>query len=349
MQKFLLLLFFFLLNGCSLNSILALGEVDKTQVVKYSPYVKHYRAYLTRTYLKPIKNGKKYLYFYNAKEKDLSILVHRKNQYILYSLYHPKKRAVIFNTTHRTRYRHIVRKLRQKHYFPASCAKIACIPHVALRRYKGIKTLRIEVKDYRRLQNMYKKAIRTYNAKNIRSIRVKLPKQLISAYFKRYEKRAKTQKQLKQLQVIAKKLQLPSAKSLAKRIKKDTVKSGKENKIKEKKKATEEKIKKEPQKEEVKVVEVVMEKPKKQTKSYYYYLRYASYGELNHYLSDGDARNDLTYNQYNTLQKRRNVLKEEKLLRDGSLEELIAAYKENKDPRYKTKIMLLMKKVQENK
>ena len=345
MQKILLLLFFFLLNGCSLNSILALGEVDKSQVVKYSPYVKHYRAYLTRTNLKPVKNGKKYLYFYNKKEKDLSILVHRRNQYILYSLYHPKKRAIVFNATQRTKYRHIARKLRQKHYFPTSCTRIACIPHVALRRYKGIKTLRIEVKDYSRLQNMYKKAIRTYNAKGIRSIRTKLPKQLISAYFNRYKKRAKTQKQLEQLRIIAVKLQLSSAKSIAKKIKKDPAKTKK----KEEKKITETKIMEEPQKEEVKVVEVIMEKPKKTTKPYYYYLRSASYDELNSYLSDGDASNDLTYNQYNTLQKRRNVLKEEKLLRDGSLEELIAAYKKNKDPRYKTKILLLMKKVQENK
>ena len=345
MQKILLLLFFFLLNGCSLNSILALGEVDKTQVVKYSPYVKHYRAYLTRTHLKSLRNGKKYLYFYNKKEKDLSILVYRRNQYILYSLYHPKKRAIVFNTTQRTRYRHIAKKLKQKHYLPTSCTKIACVPHVALRRYKGIKTLRIEVKDYRRLQNIYKKAIRTYNAKGIKSIRTKLPKQLISAYFNRYKKRAKTQKQLEQLQIIAVKLQLASAKNIAKKIKKDPLKTGK----KEEKKVTEEKIIEEPQKEEVKVVEVIMEKPKKTTKPYYYYLRSASYGELNSYLSDEDARNDLTYNQYNTLQKRRNVLKEEKLLRDGSLEELIAAYKKNKDPRYKTKILLLMKKVQENK
>ncbi len=345
MQKILLLLFFFLLNGCSLNSILALNEVDKSQVVKYSPYVKHYRAYLTRSNLKPIKNGKKYLYFYNKKEKDLSILVHRRNQYILYSLYHPKKRAIVFNTTRRTRYRHIARKLRHKHYLPTSCTHIACIPHVALRRYKGIKTLRIEVKDYRRLQNMYKKAIRTYNAKEIRSIRVKLPKPLISAYFNRYEKRAKTQKQLEQLQIIATKLQLPSAKSIAKKIKKDTAKEKKE----ETKKVIKKKGAETPPKEEIKVVEVVIEKPKKITKPYYYYLGNASYGELNSYLSNGEARNDLTYNQYNALQKRRDILKEEKLLQDGSLEELIAAYKKNKDPRYKTRIMRLMKEVQENK
>ncbi|WP_295421055.1 hypothetical protein [Sulfurovum sp.] len=334
-----------------MNSILALGEVDKTQVVKYSPYVKHYRAYLTRTHLKPIRNGKKYLYFYNRKEKDFSILVYRSNQYVLYSLYHPKKRAIIFNTNRKTRYRHIVRKLKHLGYYHTSCTQIACISHVSLRKYKGIKTLHIEVKDYRRLQDMYKKAIRTYNAKSIRSIRVKLPKQLISAYFNRYEKRAKTQKQLEQLQIIATKLQLPSAKSIAKKINKDkdTVKTGNKDKIKKKAKNTKKKITEEPKKEEVKVIDVVMEKPQKPAKSYYYYLRYASYDELHSYLSSGDARNDLTYNQYNTLQKRRTTLREEKLLRDGSLEELIEAYKKNKDPRYKARILMLMKKAQENK
>jgi len=47
--------------------------------------------------------------------------------------------------------------------------------------------------------------------------------------------------------------------------------------------------------------------------------------------------------------KRRTVLKEERLLREGSLEELITAYKTNKDPRYKKRILILMKEVQENK
>jgi hypothetical protein len=322
-----------------LESLLALGEVDKTQIVKYSPYVKHYRAYLTRTHLKTFRNGKKYLYFYNKKERDLSILVHRKNQYILYSLYHPKKHAIIFNTTNRTRYSHIARKLKQRHYFRTSCSKIACIPHVALRRYKGIKTLRIEVKDYRQLQILYKKAIRTYNAKIIKNIRTKLPKKLIYTYFKHYKKRAKTQKQLDQLKIIALKLQLNIFKHKIKKISK-------------KEKIEEEKIildKTFPEKEEIEVVEVPIPSPRKPIKPYHHYLKNASYPELYSYLYQGDARNDLSYNQYATLQKRIATLKEENLLQEGSLEELITAYKSNKNPRYKSKILLLMKKAQENK
>jgi hypothetical protein len=73
-------------------------------------------------------------------------------------------------------------------------------------------------------------------------------------------------------------------------------------------------------------------------------LHTAPYEELRSYLSEEDVRENLTYNQYRKLKER---LEEEELLREGSLEELIAAYKENKDPRYKAKILLLMKKVHE--
>jgi len=317
MQKALLVLFFFLLNGCSLDSLLALREVDKSQVVKSSSYVKFYRAYLTRTHLKPFKNGKKYLYFYNKKAKDLSILVHRKNQYILYSLYHPTKDAVVFKTNHKTNYTHIATLLKRKHYVPTTCAKIACTSHVALRRYKGIKTLLIEVKDYSRLQNLYKKAIRNYRAKTIQSTSIKLPKVFIYSYFKTYEKRARTQKQLDQLHIIAAKLKLNATQKV--------------------------------KKEAIKDIDIASEAPKELSLPYSYYTNDASYDDLNDYLSSTRTKEYLSDTHYNTLVKRRETLKEEELLQHGSLETLIAAYKQNKDPRYKNRILSLMKKAQENK
>jgi len=42
-------------------------------------------------------------------------------------------------------------------------------------------------------------------------------------------------------------------------------------------------------------------------------------------------------------------LQEEDLLQNGSLEKLITAYKNNKDPRYKSKIMQRIKEIQKNK
>ena len=325
MQKILLLLFFFLLNGCSLNNLFLTDEVDKVYVVKHSPYVKYHRAYFTRADLKPMKNGKKYLYLYHAKKKDLAILLHRKNQFRLYSLTYPDKKEIIFNANHKTKYYTILKRLKRKGYRLTSPIKVGYTSNVVQRRYKGIRTLLVEVEDYSRLQKMYKKAIKSYNAKDIENIKTKLPKEFISSYYKQYHKRAKTQKQLEQLQIIAIKLELDSAKAVA-----QTTKEVPE----------EEKVPK-----KVKVVKVI-KKPRKATKPYSYYLKRASYNELNTYLSRGGAIDHLTYNQYNKLKEK---LKEEKLLQDGSLEEVIAAYKKNKDPRYKTRSLLLMKKAQENK
>ncbi len=313
MKKVILILFFFLLNGCSLDSLLALREVDKAQIVRSSSYVKFYRAYLTRSHLKPIKNNQKYIYFYNAKAKDLSILVHRKNKYILYSLYHPKKDAIVLKTTSKTSYKHILNILKHKNYLPTTCAKIACTSHVALRRYKGIKTLLIEVKDYSRLQNMYKKAIRNYQSKIIKPTKIKLPKAFISSYFKFYEKRANTQKQLDQLHIIATKLNLNS------------------------------KINKED------ISNIRSEAPKELVLPYSYYLNYASYDDITQYLANSNTKDTLSTTQYNALLKKQASLKEEYILHHASLEELITEYKKNKNPRYKTQILLLMKKAQENK
>ena len=341
MQKILLFLFFFLLNGCTLNSPFLVGEVDKVYVVKYDSYVKHNRAYFTRTNLKPIQNGQKYLYLYRAKDKDLAILLHRKNKYQLYSLSHPDKKVILFKTKAHTKTRTVLKNLRRKGYRPIAPVTAGYTSRVSMQRYKGLKTLLVEVEDYSRLQHMYRKAIRTYNANNIKHIKTKLPKELISSYYKQYHKRAKTQRQLAQLQIIARKLQLNSAGRAAQNTKKDLKKSTEETVEEE----TVEEIVEEKVPKKV-TVNKVIEKPKEVTKSYSYYLKSASYTELNTYLSKSETRDDLTYNQYNQLKEKQ---KEEKLLLDGSLEEVIAVYKKNKDPRYKTRSLELMKKVHENK
>jgi DNA-binding SARP family transcriptional activator len=67
---------------------------------------------------------------------------------------------------------------------------------------------------------------------------------------------------------------------------------------------------------------------------------------LQNYLSTSDAKSTLSYSQYNTLKKHYSKLQEEKLLREGTLEELIAAYKKNNNPKYKAKILARMKKLQ---
>jgi len=321
MQKTLLLLFFFLLNGCSLNSILALGEVDKVQIVKQNTYLAHYRAYFTRSQLKPIKKNKKYLYFYNKKKKDLALLLHRSNKYYLYSLYHPNMGKITISSHKKTRYSDIVKALKRKGYFASSPHAVGATSKVALRRYKGIKTLLVDIKDYRTLQEKYQRAIRTYNANKIEKIKTLLPHVLIANYFKKYNKQATTSIQKEQLKRIANKLHL--------------------NKPEIKEVIQEE--------EEVQAVlakeipePILVEAPA----PFDYYAQEASYYELDSYLTDSASKDKLSFNQYTQLNKRHAQLKEAKILKEGSLEELISLYKTNKNPKYKSRILELMKEAQ---
>lgn len=322
MQKTLLLLFFFLLNGCSLNSILALGEVDKVQIVKQNTYLTHYRAYFTRSQLKPIKKNKKYLYFYNKKKKDLALLLHRSNKYYLYSLYHPNMGKITINSYKKTRYSDIVKALKRKGYFASSPHAVGATSKVALRRYKGIKTLLVDIKDYRTLQEKYQRAIRTYNASKIEKIKTLLPHVLIANYFKMYNKQATTSIQKEHLKRIANKLHL--------------------NKPEIKEVIQEE--------EEVQAV-LAKEIPEPilveaAPAPFDYYAQEASYYELDSYLTDSASKDKLSFNQYTQLNKRHAQLKEAKILKEGSLEELISLYKTNKNPKYKSRILELMKEAQ---
>ena len=321
MQKTLLLLFFFLLNGCSLNSILALGEVDKVQIVKKNTYLSQYRAYFTRTQLKPIKNNQKYLYFYNKKKKDLALLLHRYDKYYLYSLYHPATGKITINTHKRTRYKDIVRALKHQGYLASSPHAVGATSKVALRRYKGIKTLLVEIKDYSTLQIKYQTAIRTYDASKIENIKTLLPHTLIANYFNIYHKQATTAIQKEQLELIANKLHLN----------KPEIKQ-----VKQEEEAVQAVLAKE-------VPEpILVEEPA----SFDYYAQEASYYELNNYLTDSASKDKLSFNQYTQLNKRHTQLKEAKILKEGSLEELISLYKTNKNPKYKSRILELMKEAQ---
>ena len=132
-------------------------------------------------------------------------------------------------------------------------------------------------------------------------MKTKLPKHLVYDDYKRYAKRAKTQTQWTQLQIIAQKLQM----------------------------TTEEEI--------------------TQHKPYIYYLNDASFEELSAYMSQRDTKKSLSYQQYTMLKRRKTCLKEENLLNGDSLEDLIAAYKINKNTKYKNRIMSIMKDQQKNK
>ena len=321
MQKILLVLFIFLMSGCSIDGLIVWGEINKVQVVKQNSYIKHYRAYFQRTHLQSIRHGKKYLYFYNKKTKDLAILLHPKNKYMLYSFSHPNTVIKILSDR-KHGYYHMIKVLKRKGYRITSPHAVGYTTKVSLRRYKKVKTLLLEVKNYQHLQDMYKKAIRTYHAGKIKNIRTRLPKVLIESYYKTYKAKASTQEQVKQLNIIAGKLHLQQSVSSRGKI---------------------------PQKKNTQSQTVPNSKENTTTHLYSYYLNHASYYELNNYLLTSEAKSALSYTQYNTLKRKNSQLQEEDLLQNGSLEELITAYKKNKDPRYKSKIMQRIKEIQRNK
>lgn len=323
MKKALLLSLLLLLSGCSFESILALGEVDKVEVVKKNASISHYRAYFTRTQLKPIKNNQKYIYFYNKNKKDLAILLHRYDAYYLYSLYHPENRTIVIQEKTKKPYNYVKKILRQKGYQETSPSKVNATSRVALRRYKGIKTLLVEIKDYSRLQARYKKAIQSYDARIIQNIKTALPSSFISSYYENYVKKASSEAEHTQLQVIADKLHLDKI---------DTKASNE--------KAVQEALAKE--------TPDLPKMPMNPTSaSFDYYANEASYFELNTYLNQKNVKDSLSFNQYTQLRQRHARLKEEKILKEGSLETLISLYKSNKNPKYKKRILQLMKKAQE--
>ncbi len=282
-QKTLLLSLLLLLNSCSLESLLALGEVDKVQVVKQNASVSQYRAYFQRTRLEPIKNKRKYLYFYNKKKKDLAILLRYHTHYTLYSLFHPQAKITI-QASRKTSYSKVAKALKKKGYVLTHPRDIGASTRVALRRFKGFKTLMVEVKKYHHLPAKYKKS-KTGN----KQIQPSIIPDVISTEHEIEEKEVNLALEKETPEVYA---------------------------------------------------------PILSTPSYNYYAQKSSYEELNRYLSDEETKNTLSFNQYKQLKQRIAKLKEEKLLRDGSLEELISAYKVNKNAHYKSRILELMKEAQ---
>ncbi len=332
LKKALLLSLFLLLNGCSLNSPTALGEVDKVQVVSKNSSVSHYRAYFIRTQLKPIRDNQKYLYFYNKEKKDLAILLHKNDYYILYSLFHPEASKITIRAHKKTRYSAIEKVLEKQGYHPSSPQDAGATSLVALRLYKEIKTLLVEVKDYSALQVKYQKAIKSYNAASIQHIKTKLPHSLIAGYYDRYYKKAKSDEARVQLKIIAKKLQLDSHEEMQSN---EEVKAALAQEIPQ-----ESKVPEEPKEQED------TEDAKVPALSFTYYAKRAPYDELDSYLAESTTKSTLSFNQYAQLKQRHTILKEEKLLNEGSLEELISTYKVNKKPSYKKRILELMKEVQ---
>ena len=343
LRHILLLVILFLMHGCTVNRLFLSDEVDKVNVVKYSTYVKHHRAYFTRSNLKPVVKHRKYLFLYNSKKQDLALLLHRNNHYLLYSFTKPESPVMKLAEVRHLSDRKILRSFANAGYRVVSPLRVGFDTKAGLRRYKGVKTLMIEVKDYRKLKKIYEDAIKHYRATKVLHIRTPLPAKFVRPYLIYYAKRAKNDAQRTQLHLIAKKLHiaLPYPKSSTEK-KKTTPKP--KNRTKTPPASTPEP---EPVETDPEETLPYTEAPEPERKPYVYYLHQASLYELSNYLDDPKSRSELGYGRYRLLQRRLRKLKEAQLLQEGSLETLIATYKKNKDPRFKARILELLKKKQE--
>lgn len=313
MQKYLLILLFLLLNACSVST----PGFNRAEVVRFTPYVKHYRIYIERTHFKPIINNKKYLYFYHPKRKEPAILVHRHNHYTLYSLTDPQKTPFRFDRSYKAQYRHIIRTLKTKGYQPLlSLHSIGFTVDIGYRRFKGAKTILVEARDYKRLTSISKKAIKTYTPSMLDDVKTALPKAFIHAHYAHYHTRAKSTKQKEALQHIAQKLQLNTLNALTPtetvsqtakivQVQQELVQKKKIlQRVKKLAKQRKEKI------DQKRLVEETREEVEREM-SYSYYLHKASSAELTRYLLSPKSVKSLSSTQYSALMKRKIDLRRE--------------------------------------
>lgn len=227
-------------------------------------------------------------------------MLKHKHYYSLHNFSNPNRATVKFKTSSRK----LLRLLAKKGYRIADPNALGFTTRTGFRRFKGVKALMVEIKDYRKLKDLYKKAIRQYDAKSVLSVRTTLPKHLIKYDFMSRYQHTNDPKQRAELQKIATKLHI----HLSSQKKKPIQYTG----------------------------EFVKD-------SYSYYLHSASEKELLRYLNSAKSQKNLSFSQYDTLKTRLEQLKQKRLLKDGSPEELIEIYIRDKNPKYKKRIIELLK------
>ncbi|MCF6207724.1 MAG: hypothetical protein L3J47_12685 [Sulfurovum sp.] len=147
MKKLLLLSALLLFQGCSFNQLFLSDEIDSVNIVKYTPKVKEHRAYFTREGLRPVLRKQKYLFVFRPKEKHLYVLLHKENRYLLYNLSVPNKQPITFTVSSE---KQLLRSLRKAGYMqPENLEALGFTVKTGLRRYKGVKTIMIDVKEHR--------------------------------------------------------------------------------------------------------------------------------------------------------------------------------------------------------
>jgi len=206
LKRLLLLSVLFIFTGCSINQLFLSDEIDRVNIVKYTSHTKEHRAYLTREGLLPVKQHKKYLFLYHPKRHHLYMLLRKKHYHLLYNLTVPGRepRKMMQRSTGK-----LLRSLKRSGYrHPKELEDLGFVVRTGLRRYKGVKTIMVDIKDYRPLKKQYERAIRDYDASKLSGIHTPLPKKMILPYFTHYYNHARTQKQKEELRKIARKLNI---------------------------------------------------------------------------------------------------------------------------------------------
>jgi hypothetical protein len=337
--------------------------LDKVTVVTSSLYLKHNRGYFRRSHLNSFSKQKKYLFFYKKKTNELGILLHKVDTFYLYNLSKVEKKPITLyakSSNYRKIYSHLAKK---GFYKTKSLQRYGYKVSVNFRKYQGEKTLLIQAYNYSKLQKVYQNAIKNYSAKSIMNIKTKLPKSLIYPYYKKYKKGTRNKKKLFQLELISQKLfnttptknnekystPEPKTNTIIKEVSTAEVSTAETSSIDANPSKEQEEVPIKQEKSPIMVennvtsLEEVKEKDKAQYKSYNYYANQANINVLSIYLSSDEAKKTLSSKQYKNLSKKRKQIQEDNLLKMGNLKELIAAYTQNKNPKYKQRIMSLIK------
>jgi hypothetical protein len=325
---FLVIVSILILNSCSIDSIVALTQLDKIEQVQHNSYITKYQGYFARRNLHPISYGHKFLYLYNHRARKFAILLHPNDRYVAYSVASNSRKIMDLKSGG---YRYAIRLLKRYGYRRVTPSQVGYKVHIARRVFKGHKTYLLSITNYQKLIYRYKQAIKTYNYKRVKYIRTKLPKELIRGYFNRYRVKASTRYEREQISLIGIKLGIIKSRKTAHSISKKEDKKPLAN------------IKKDREHPIIKpTTPTVKEKPKS---LYERYSKVTSYSTLHRFLISKEAKESLTYAEFSRLKYKEAKLQERELLAHGTIEELIAQYKKTNNPRYKSKAMELMKNI----
>jgi DNA-binding phage protein len=149
------------LSGCNTSlPWLQNRVVDKVYVVSVDKGVKRFRGYFRRDSLYRFDDGKRTRFLYHPKRHEAALLLHRKDGYYLYPFRLKHAKPVRYGNA-RTSLSEAMRKFASygyRHMVQPEANNF--IITTGLRRYKGYKTVMVELADYHNLHQHYLDALK---------------------------------------------------------------------------------------------------------------------------------------------------------------------------------------------